>query len=74
MKTLYGSAIASPSDEREMISVPQVGEDDDGNANHVPKSLLVGIIAPRARRDASSWCATASRPRASTRSSAAASC
>jgi cell division protein FtsA len=26
--------------------VPQVGEDDE-HANHVPKSLLVGIIAPR---------------------------
>lgn len=47
MKTLYGSAIASPADERETISVPQVGEDDDGQANHVPRSLLVGIIAPR---------------------------
>ena len=30
-----------------MITVPQVGEEDDGQANHVPKSLLVGIIAPR---------------------------
>src|ERR1700675_1466664 len=30
MKTLYGSAISSLSDEREMISVPQVGEEDDG--------------------------------------------
>jgi cell division protein FtsA len=47
MKTLHGSAIASASDERETISVPQVGEEDDGQANHVPKSLLVGIIAPR---------------------------
>jgi len=47
MKTLYGNAIASSADEREMISVPQVGEEDDGQANHVPKSLLVGIIAPR---------------------------
>jgi len=47
MKTLHGNAIASAADEREMISVPQVGEDDDGQANHVPKSLLVGIIAPR---------------------------
>ena len=47
MKTLYGSAIPSASDEREMISVPQVGEDDEGQANHVPKSLLVGIISPR---------------------------
>jgi len=47
MKTLYGSAIASHADERETITVPLVGEEDDGNANHVPKSLLVGIIAPR---------------------------
>ena len=30
-----------------MIAVPQIGEEDDGQANHVPKSLLVGIIAPR---------------------------
>ena len=52
MKTLYGSAISSPSDERETISVPQVGEEDDGQANHVPKSLLIRIIAPRARGNA----------------------
>ena len=30
-----------------MIAVPQVGEEEDGHVNHVPKSLLVGIIAPR---------------------------
>jgi cell division protein FtsA len=47
LKTLYGNAIASSSDEREMITVPLIGEEDDGNANHVPKSLLVGVIAPR---------------------------
>jgi cell division protein FtsA len=47
MKTLYGSAIASSADERETITVPQVGEDDDGQTNHVPRSLLVGIISPR---------------------------
>jgi cell division protein FtsA len=47
MKTLYGSAIASSTDERETITVPLVGEEDDGHANHVPKSLLVGIISPR---------------------------
>jgi cell division protein FtsA len=47
MKALYGSAIASASDERETITVPLVGEEDEGHANHVPKSLLVGIIAPR---------------------------
>ncbi len=47
MKTLYGSAIASAADEREMITVPQVGEEDESQASHVPKSLLVGIISPR---------------------------
>lgn len=47
LKTLYGSAIAAGSDEREIIDVPQVGEEERGAANHVPKSLLVGIIQPR---------------------------
>lgn len=47
MKTLFGSAIAASSDEREMIAVPQIGEEEDGQVNHVPRSLLVGIIAPR---------------------------
>lgn len=47
MKTLYGSALASPSDEREMIDVPQVGEEDQNSANHIPRSILTGIIQPR---------------------------
>jgi cell division protein FtsA len=47
MKTLFGSAISASTDEREMIAVPQIGEEEEGNVNHVPKSLLVGIIAPR---------------------------
>ena len=47
MKTLYGSALASPSDEREMIDVPQVGESDTDSANHIPRSMLTGIIQPR---------------------------
>jgi cell division protein FtsA len=47
MKTLFGSAISTSTDEREMIAVPQIGEEEEGHVNHVPKSLLVGIIAPR---------------------------
>jgi cell division protein FtsA len=47
MKALFGSAISSTLDEREMIAVPQIGEEEDGHVNHVPKSLLVSIIAPR---------------------------
>jgi cell division protein FtsA len=47
MKTLYGNCIPSPADEREVISVPQVGEEDPSNATTIPKSILVGIIQPR---------------------------
>jgi len=47
MKTLYGSALPSPSDERELIDVPLIGEEPSNNANHVPRSLLNGIIRPR---------------------------
>jgi cell division protein FtsA len=47
MKALFGSAISTTLDEREMIAVPQIGEEEDGHANHVPKSMLVRIIAPR---------------------------
>jgi len=47
MKTLYGSAIATPADDRELIDVPQVGESDQAEPNHVPRSALSGIIQPR---------------------------
>ncbi len=47
MKTLYGSAIVAAADEREIIDVPLVGEEDHDHANHVPKSILSGIIRPR---------------------------
>jgi cell division protein FtsA len=47
MKTLYGSALPSPSDDREILKVPLVGEDEDGTTNQVPRSMLVQIIQPR---------------------------
>ncbi len=47
LKTLYGSAIPSPSDDSEMIDVPQVGEDEQESAHHIPRSILNGIIRPR---------------------------
>jgi cell division protein FtsA len=47
MKTLYGSTMASPHDDREMIDVPPIGEEQMRTANHVPRSMLVGIIKPR---------------------------
>jgi cell division protein FtsA len=47
IKTLYGSAITSVKDERELIDVPQIGEDQPAEAHHVPRSALVSIIKPR---------------------------
>lgn len=47
LKTLYGNAILSPMDEREIIDVPLIGEEAPENANHIPKSYLIRIIQPR---------------------------
>jgi len=47
MKALFGSAISSTLDEREMLAVSPIGEEEDGHVTHVPKSLLVSIVAPR---------------------------
>ncbi len=47
MKTLYGSALASASDDREVIKAPLVGEEKSSEASHIPRSMLVGIIRPR---------------------------
>jgi cell division protein FtsA len=47
LKTLYGAAISSSADDRDMIAVPQVDEDERDVSNHVPKSHLVRIIKPR---------------------------
>ena len=47
LKTLYGSAISTASDERDMIAVHGVGEDEGDAPTHVPRSHLVRIIKPR---------------------------
>ena len=36
MKTLYGNCLATPADEREIIQVPQVGEEETGITNPIP--------------------------------------
>jgi len=46
LKTLYGTCLATTSDERETIAVTSVGEDGD-HPTHLPKSHLVRIIKPR---------------------------
>jgi len=47
LKTKHGCALGAKSDQSEMLDVPQVGEDETGHSNPVPKSMLVGIIQPR---------------------------
>ncbi len=47
LKTLYASALPSPSDDRETIAVPLIGEEAAAEPNLIPRSLLVGIVRPR---------------------------
>jgi cell division protein FtsA len=46
LKTLYGNVQGSPDDEREMLPVPLVGEEDHQLAR-IPRSMVVKIIRPR---------------------------
>jgi cell division protein FtsA len=47
LKTLHGSAFATPSDEREIITFPSVGEGQRGLMNQITKAQLAVIIRPR---------------------------
>src|SRR6185312_14849039 len=46
LKTLYGSVQSSPDDDREMLPVPLVGEEEHQIAK-VPRSMVVNVIRPR---------------------------
>jgi cell division protein FtsA len=47
LKTLHGSAFATPSDEGEIITYPAVGEVDRRSMNQITKAQLAVIIRPR---------------------------
>ena len=47
LKTLHGAAMVSDADDHELIDVLHVGEDEHNSPNHIPRSLLNGIIQPR---------------------------
>lgn len=47
LKILYGSALATSSDEAEMLDIPQVDENGAIVTHHIPRSVLVSIIQPR---------------------------
>lgn len=47
MKTLHGSVFSGPADEREMLSVHMMGEQDGDEPLRVPRASLSSIIRPR---------------------------
>lgn len=46
VKTLHGNVLASAQDERVMIDVPQLGEEDEEDVQ-MPRSMLASVIRPR---------------------------
>ncbi|MFC3164471.1 cell division protein FtsA [Ciceribacter thiooxidans] len=47
LKVVHGSALANSADERDVISVPPIGEDDRDQPTQVPRSLVTRIIRAR---------------------------
>jgi cell division protein FtsA len=47
IKTFYGSVLTGGSDERDMITIPPVGDDDREAPQFVSRASLVRIIKPR---------------------------
>ena len=47
MKTLYGNALPSASDDEQVIQVPLMGDDPMDEGSTVPRSMLVSIVRPR---------------------------
>ena len=47
LKTLHGSAMASPNEDREMLEAPPRGEEASAGPVIVPRAMLKTVIAPR---------------------------
>ncbi len=47
LKTLHGSAMAGPNEDREMLEAPARGEDASAGPVVVPRAMLKTVIAPR---------------------------
>ena len=47
LKTVYGSVNVSSSDDRELLRVPLIGEEEDIEPSEIPRSMLIRIIEPR---------------------------
>ncbi len=47
IKTLYGNAMPTPSDDQETVDVPQIDGEAEGGVQTMPRSFLTRIIQPR---------------------------
>lgn len=47
LKVVHGSALPNASDERDIVAVPALGEDDRDQPTHVPRALLSRIVCAR---------------------------
>ena len=47
LKARHGSALQSPSDDKDILTIPPVGEDERDHPNTVARSALTRIIRPR---------------------------
>jgi cell division protein FtsA len=47
IKTLYGSVLSGASDERDMITVPPISDEERESAQFVSRATLVQIVKPR---------------------------
>jgi len=47
LKVMHGSALGGAGDERDLISVPSIGDDERDVSNQVPRSALTRIIRAR---------------------------
>ncbi len=47
LKTVWGTVLPTPSDARELLKVPLVGEEEDTESHEVPRSEIVRMIRPR---------------------------
>ena len=47
LKVVHGSALPSSTDDRDIVSVPPIGEDEQDQPTHVPRSLVSRIVRAR---------------------------
>lgn len=47
LKVVHGSALANAGDERDILTVPPIGEDDRDQPTHVPRALISRIVRAR---------------------------